>query len=1406
MPTLQTFNDGMNQDISKLKYPNSAYLEALNFRVLTDEGLSSLALENTKGTKNVINVPLTGGVFYLNLANYSADEGTVTYINLYDPNITADVSASIPYASRTDNYVVYQELLDLITSNNLEAYYSVYYNEERVAIYSLTSGITQYSITVTFGSVTNTTVLDFDVDKFIRAAFILGWGILREEIILFTCDATSTSSTIGGSGQIWKFKIDEVTDQVILPDGTLLPFGTALLPQFHLVYMGNLNFTRDHAIHKEVKTRYESSEIGRVVWTDFFNPLRTINVYDPQVGVLSPDSLNYLASHNLTAPVVTNIIEGGQLVAGNYSYFYRLRSLQGAASTISPLSVSVNLTAGAFSNYVGYVGVAPGTNSEKSVEVTISNLDPTYDIIEIGFCIYQTLDVAQYFFFDSQPIPTSGTVTFSHNGTETYEPLDTDTGTAEEQLNNINRPPDVFKTIEVVRNRLFAANAKTNSKVLDLDTRVYRFNASQEAELYQATQVFGDTPKITIDGSVGPYVWSLDGVVQSTPISDIPDNLDLINPYNDENPVNPLNNSSWLTYSQYKYQADGTTLGGSGSIISYSFHLRKQVADISFITILSPLGAPKAQTDDSFDPGTSTVHPIPAKSFDGPINPIQSQLFMGYQRGEVYRWGIVFYDKQGYPFYVNWIGDIRFPDVAEAILCDTTTTPQEVNLYQLGIQFDLNLTAIPKDIRNQISGWEYVRMERTLTDKTKLGIGMLHFVDSTPNGVLDIGDIRNNLIMNSPVDYAYMVDIPNFHFDIDNQFATGDYIRTIASTVGNYNGILSITYDDAYTTKFVGLGWEALSAQERRTITNRWVVNKSTNQNYIPADIPNGLLLDFYNMMDETDTLEWGSSGDKTDLITIGTPFISHPVPAVGPAKYLVSYERYVTDQYRGNRRSSRYNNEYISTGSFTPNTNNLVSVNSTIVFGGDSLAVWYDHMKVEKNWTEATGWSTAGGGERVGMFYAAECSNLNTEYRRGLRWAKRSFEAADNDSRLYNDFIYNKVYTQTMKGKLFVSPDFNQTLIVEEPHTIHVSDPKLDGERTDSWRFIRINNSMTVTGTYGPINKIIQNRDLLFYYQTDAVGQAAVEERVQVPTEAGAPLTLGTGGVLSRYDYISTDTGCLHQWAVEKTGSGIYHYDIRLNKLCKLSQGEGIHSISDVKGLSSFFRYAFSGTIQNTDKLLMPNRVGIHATFNPEYNSVFFTFIDQVDGEEVSYTISYNENLQAFESFHSFWPSMYLNTRRRMHSILFDSAGHNKIYTHWRGVYNYYYNQYAPSYIKLLHNGGNPIDKKWDNVEIRSEVTLNKVNQALETITRARYGNDYQTTGLLSLIPQANIKRMLRTWRMAVPMDQTNPTAIIKPRVFDKHIVAEFWYDNIPAAERRIVLHDVLFETSTRGVITPRS
>jgi hypothetical protein len=554
----------------------------------------------------------------------------------------------------------------------------------------------------------------------------------------------------------------------------------------------------------------------------------------------------------------------------------------------------------------------------------------------------------------------------------------------------------------------------------------------------------------------------------------------------------------------------------------------------------------------------------------------------------------------------------------------------------------------------------------------------------------------------------------------------------------------------------------------------------------------------------QPDILTTGYTGLHIGHPDIVTPYTTFPLNNnVFLGLYLASYERFLIDQYGGWIRSARYSNEYILTNHFMPYDKDTISGTTVTngVFGGDTYVNLFDYQRSNFNYKQGSGWNTGSFEKAVAVFYPAECF-FNTELNTIKQHASvRLSEASGTDSIFASNYIYNQAYSQQNTTNIFVSKGYLQSNIIYEPHTIYGSEPKLDGERLDAWRSILINNALGVNGNYGEINRLIEFKDKLYYYQNDAFGIAAVDERVLAQEGDTTQTQLGTGTLLQRFDYISTETGSKHSFAVEKTGSAIYHYDAFINKLFKFSLDGGAAPITDIEGLSGFFRTAFvNSNLKSLDKLTRISRVGITSGYNSEYNSIYFTFFDTSNG--IKQTISYNEALNAFESFYDFYPSLYINMRKRFLSILFEptiSSANNRVYIHNIGNRNIFYNTPYSSEIKFRVNDKSDFVKTFDNFQLNTEVISPLGTQLPSTVTQMQLSNDYQTYPLSNV----NFEQKIRSWRLQIPRDETNPNLTIKPRFSDKYLDVTFKY--LDASNNLFRLHDVITEYSLRSKILPR-
>lgn len=124
-----------------------------------------------------------------------------------------------------------------------------------------------------------------------------------------------------------------------------------------------------------------------------------------------------------------------------------------------------------------------------------------------------------------------------------------------------------------------------------------------------------------------------------------------------------------------------------------------------------------------------------------------------FRRGEVYRFGIRLFDKQGNATSVKWIADIMMPELktrtvtlaspssktvnqlleeSECDICTLTTELSSGDIFvrDLGIEFQVNLKSYAtdnttfKDFSNLCSGYEIVRCNRTISDKYTITQGI----------------------------------------------------------------------------------------------------------------------------------------------------------------------------------------------------------------------------------------------------------------------------------------------------------------------------------------------------------------------------------------------------------------------------------------------------------------------------------------------------------------------------------------------------------------------------------------------------------------------------------------------------------------------------------------------------------
>lgn len=562
---------------------------------------------------------------------------------------------------------------------------------------------------------------------------IIGWSNIRDDIYLLTTNETAEPGEFTSSyGQVWKFTYPKQLDASVPSIYTL-----------ELKYNGLLNFTTARPIANPgaIETRYESSNIQKIYWTDNNNRPRVMNVADPNLMGKTPDEFNLTSSIDFDIPIVTEILNG-TLDTGMYQIAYRLVRSNGVESRFSLpskavfLNAQVNQDLGNTSPHL-VSATNVGVDSGKAIKVKIDNIDTTFDkiqIVGIYYGVTGSIPIVNIFFEDF--INDRTTIEALYDGSETLIPITVDELSA--FAPNILR----CKTIATHRNTLFLANVKIGKFDVNFDSRTYRFPYGTNIT-YIKHQGVSYEVRYTKD-NLGNVTCEYKDPVSNT-WGLIPEDWDAVQSYEEDLSV--------FNYDQSPYRGDGALLyapnaadhiaglGGAGPNISYSFVTKAVLEDeLNIGNTFTPDNASGAGLRPPYKnvltKSTTTVntldhqHPAP-NYYEATISPYLFPLLAGYQRDEMYRTGIVFYDKFGNESFVKWIGDIRIPHVympngstsTDRTLSFPLVTYVNNKAYtnQVYIKFNVDLRNLSSDIK----AFSIVVAPRTEENKRILGQGIL---------------------------------------------------------------------------------------------------------------------------------------------------------------------------------------------------------------------------------------------------------------------------------------------------------------------------------------------------------------------------------------------------------------------------------------------------------------------------------------------------------------------------------------------------------------------------------------------------------------------------------------------------------------------------------------------------------
>jgi len=220
--------------------------------------------------------------------------------------------------------------------------------------------------------------------------------------------------------------------------------------------------------------------------------------------------------------------------------------------------------------------------------------------------------------------------------------------------------------------------------------------------------------------------------------------------------------------------------------------------------------------------------------------------------------------------------------------------------------------------------------------------------------------------------------------------------------------------------------------------------------------------------------------------------------------------------------------------------------------------------------------------------------------------------------------YQYNAAYSAQGLGLNYVSKSKYSVDDLLMTNRIVSSELKNNNELINNWTKFKFANYLDVDSQYGPITNLKNFKNRLYYFQDSAVGIASVNERSLITDNNPGALVLGTGDILSRFDYIVDHNGSsiVNDNSIINSNFNLYWYDFDKNVICQI--GEGFQELSKTKNVQSYLR-----SIENEKR---DNSVSCYDT---KYNEVQFNIAKK--------NIVFNETLGVFTSFYTNTPDFAL-------------------------------------------------------------------------------------------------------------------------------------------------------------------
>lgn len=392
----------------------------------------------------------------------------------------------------------------------------------------------------------------------------------------------------------------------------------------------------------------------------------------------------------------------------------------------------------------------------------------------------------------------------------------------------------------------------------------------------------------------------------------------------------------------------------------------------------------------------------------------------------------------------------------------------------------------------------------------------------------------------------------------------------------------------------------------------------------------------------------------------------------------------------------SRKNSLYRSFGDYFPATKN-----TCYIFNGDCFIHPFEYVAIHKfSHSSSRYWRTA-----CRIFVVPLETSINLAYTSGYEFAKEFNNSSGDISYIQNDisnvnnlfiqnrplYSYNTVYSTIDTSRTFSSResiiDTDESDLSTDCRVFH-SNVKTNNEYIDNWLKYMPANFLDVDTRKGPITGLRTFKNQLVFWQEYAAGVLSVNERSVISDDSNMPLILGSGGVLTRFDYFTNVNG-MHKddYSDAQSNTTLYWWDRANKSIVGYSGGQDAIELSKIKFVQNY--------LNKNEPTAKPV-----VAYDNKTKEVVANVVDGNDHEKGS--LVYNEHLGHFTSLYTIKPKYKVELSN---TTLFTTDKFVYEWNKFNGSKVYGFGEEIYPYLKHVVNHAGQYTKVFDNAEFAGRV-----------------------------------------------------------------------------------------------------